>query len=175
MTYRARSPYAVLPASDVRRPLFPHRDVIADAYDRHGLDGLRVVLRDLLRWRFERRAGSPAEVRLLREALAVEVEDAAAYWRARLDGLDPDAEEERADPVAEYLAPDNLAPEEVERVRESFASNLHRRMSTGGLFHECPACSTWFAPQRARTSFDGRVYCSARCRARARRDAEESA
>jgi hypothetical protein len=174
MTYRTRSPYAALPASDVSRVLFPHRESLRDAYARHGSHGLAVVVRDVLLPRFASRASTPAEVRLLREALDVEVEEAVEDWRARLDGLDPDAEEEAPDPVADYLAPDDPTPEEIRRARETFRSNLRRRMATGGLFHECPECSTWFAPQRARAAADGHVYCSPRCRGRGRRRAEAS-
>lgn len=87
----SRSPYAVLPPSDVARPVFAHRAEIADAFEHHGEHGLALVLRDLYAPRFEHRASTSAEVRLLREALAVEVEDGVAYWRARLSDEDADA------------------------------------------------------------------------------------
>jgi hypothetical protein len=153
MTYRTRSPYAVLPASDVSRVLFPHRQVLRDAYASHGSHGLAVVLRDVLRPRFSGRAGHPAEAQLLGEALNVEVEDAVEEWRARFDGRRPD-DGQAADPVAAYLAPDDPTPEEVEAVRETFRSNLLRRLATGGTFRECPECSTWFAPERVRAAAD---------------------
>jgi hypothetical protein len=172
MTYRTRSPYAALPASDVSRVLFPHRESLRDAYARHGSHGLAVVVRDVLLPRFASRASTPAEVRLLREALAVEVEEAVGEWRARLDPAHAHADDEdQADPVAAYLVPDDASPEDVEALRETFRSNWLRRASRGGVFHECPECSAWFAPERVRAAADGLVYCGARCRARARRRA----
>jgi hypothetical protein len=65
-------------------------------YSLGGLNGLRVVLRDLLWLRIRGRATSPAEAGLLREWLAAEVEDQAAYWLARFTGGTPDDAPEEA-------------------------------------------------------------------------------
>lgn len=169
MTRPARSPDAVVPRSDVLRYLFPHRQTLRDAYTNAGERGLRVVLADLVRPRFTGRASTAAEVRLLREALDVEVEEAVRYWSGVLCG--GTAEEklrQEEDPVRDHFEPDEASPEEVETVRVGVRSALLRRMATGGVFRRCPECSAWFAPGKARTSEDGRVLCSPKCRQHSR-------
>jgi hypothetical protein len=82
MTYRDRSPYAVLP--DPRRPVrLDGRDVHA-AYRDGGSLGVLAFVEHALRSHVTGRASSPDEVRLLREWLADETEETVAHWLARL-------------------------------------------------------------------------------------------
>lgn len=105
MTYRTRSPYAALP--DPRRPVLIDARDVREAYEAGGALAVADLIEETLRAHVSGRAGTPAEVRLLREWVAVETEDALAYWLARLTGRRPEdsPEADRAEESAEDEPP----------------------------------------------------------------------